>query len=140
MDYKIDLKEPIPEMIERLKREHISLSKKLNEIEATGRMDPRMALEMLETESPKILKHAVEEEARIMRVIMEKAKLDSAESVRIMQEHRWVSEFLERGLPKLKVASQEQSRSEMDKFIRDIREHFAEEEETVFPLALKALE
>jgi hypothetical protein len=40
-----------------------------------------------------IIKHAVEEEARLMRVIMQKAKDESPESIRIMQEHDWVMDF-----------------------------------------------
>ena len=41
-----------------------------------------------------IIRHAVEEEARIMRVIMQKAKEESIDSIKIMQEHNWVVDFL----------------------------------------------
>jgi hypothetical protein len=37
--------------------------------------------------SKSILYHAVEEEARLMRVIMHNARDESSESIKIMQEH-----------------------------------------------------
>ena len=46
----------------------------------------------------KITHHAVEEEARLMRVIMQKAKDESPESIRIMQEHNWVMDFFKNKL------------------------------------------
>ena len=56
------------------------------------------AVKLLRSLKQVILRHAIEEKARMMRVIMEKAKSDSAASIKIMQEHRWVSEFFERRL------------------------------------------
>ena len=43
--------------------------------------------------SESILHHAVEEKARLMRVIMKNAKVKSSESIRIMQEHNYVLDF-----------------------------------------------
>ena len=43
--------------------------------------------------SESILHHAVEENARLMRVIMKNAKVKSYESIRIMQEHNYVLDF-----------------------------------------------
>ena len=40
-----------------------------------------------------VIQHAVEEEARLMRIIMQNAKADSTESIRIMQEHNYVLNF-----------------------------------------------
>jgi hypothetical protein len=51
----------------------------------------------------KVTRHAVEEEARLMRVIMQKAKDESPESIRIMQEHNWVMNFLKTNLEQLKI-------------------------------------
>jgi hypothetical protein len=53
-----------------------------------------LALEIIRSISDKIIRHAIEEEARLMRVIMHKAKDESTESVKIMQEHNWVMNFL----------------------------------------------
>lgn len=138
LSYKtIDFSEPMPEMIERLKREHVKMLPELAKIESNS--DLKIALSQIESMKHAILKHAIEEEARVMRVIMAREKSESAESVRIMQEHRWVSEFLERRLVHLQNEESEKAWGELRKFIRDLREHFDEEEKVVFPLALRAL-
>jgi len=85
-----------------------------------------------------ILRHAVEEEARIMRVIMQKAKDQSEHSIKVMQEHRQITEFLDKTISQLKNLSQEESAKKIKKFVEDSIKHFSEEEEIVFPLALKA--
>jgi hypothetical protein len=41
-----------------------------------------------------IIRLAVEEEARIMLVIMQKAKEESIDSIKIMQRHNWIVDFL----------------------------------------------
>ncbi len=103
-----------------------------------------------------ITHHAVEEEARLMRVIMQKAKDESPESIRIVQEHNWVMDFFKNKLGAIenninsKIDSQtqkdddhyadknEQSKKELSEFIINLKSHFSEEEQIVFPLALKA--
>lgn len=141
MSYKdIDFSEPIPKMVTRLVSEHRELAPKLDEIRRVSGEDPAAGIKLLEGLKRRILRHAVEEEARIMRVIMKDAKPESAESVRIMQEHRWVSEFLDRRMDKLSGASKPEARSEIQKFVADLKQHFSEEEDVVFPLALKAEE
>jgi len=126
-------------MIDRLIQEHKELDPKLNQIGRVCDDNPQDAVRLLLGMRTKILRHAIEEEARIMRVIMKDAKSESAESVRIMQEHRWVSEFLERRIDKLSRVPSNESRVEIRKFLSDLRQHFKEEEQVVFPLALKAL-
>ncbi len=146
MDYKINFDEPIPQMIERLKQEHIDFELTLEKI--TKYIDENKikdALQTLHNMSELIIKHAVEEEARLMRVIMQKAKEESSDSIKIMQEHNWVVDFLKHKLqnndndihqqyPQL----QEKIKSEINEFIVNLRNHFSEEEQIVFPLALKA--
>ena len=103
--------------------------------------------------SESIIKHAVEEEARIMRVIMQNAKEESADSIKIMQEHNWVVDFLKHRVPSLEniiYQQQQQQQNKQDKqfqqetqnkineFVTNLKNHFEEEEEIVFPLALKA--
>ena len=74
LDYKVDFSEPIPKMIERLKHEHRDFESRMIEIEENSRTNSEQAIEMLGDLGKSILRHAVEEEARIMRVIMQKAK------------------------------------------------------------------
>ena len=138
MDYKVDFSEPIPKMIERLKQEHRDFESRLMEIDESSRSNSEQAIEMLVDLGKSILRHAVEEEARIMRVIMQKAKEQSEQSIKVMQEHRQIIEFLDKTIPQLKNSSPEQSARKIQKFAEDSIKHFSEEEEIVFPLALKA--
>lgn len=140
MSYKIDFSEPIPKLIERLIREHRELAPTLEKIGITTDSNLETAIGRLRDLRLVILRHAVEEEARIMRVIMKDAKSESKESVRIMQEHRWVSEFLERRLDALQGIPPREAQAEIHKFLSDLLEHFREEESIVFPLAIKALD
>ncbi len=139
MNFKVNFSEPVPKMIDRLKREHAQLLPELSKVEKVCGSDMNQAVKLLRSLKQVILRHAIEEEARVMRVIMEKAKSDSAASIKIMQEHRWVSEFFERRLDKLPKEAPEKAQEEAEKFIRDLRQHFREEEQVVFPLALKTL-
>jgi hypothetical protein len=45
------------------------------------------ATEIIRSMTDKVTHHAVEEEARLMRIIIQKAKGESPQSIRIMQEH-----------------------------------------------------
>lgn len=85
---------------------------------------------------------------------MQKTKNESPESIRIMQEHNWVMNFFKNKLGTIesrtnsKIDSQaqeddyahknEQSKKELNEFVTNLRSHFSEEEQIVFPLALKA--
>ena len=125
-------------MIERLKHEHRDFESKLLQIEESSRTNSKQAIEMLEDLGKSILRHAIEEEARIMRVIMQKAKDLSEQSIKVMQEHKLIIEFLDKTISQLKTFSQEESAKKIKKFVDDSIKHFSEEEEIVFPLALKA--
>ena len=52
------------------------------------------AIKITYNTSKSIIKHAVEEEARLMRIIIQKTKEESSDSIKIMQEHYWVVDFL----------------------------------------------
>ena len=138
MDYKVDFSEPIPKMIERLKHEYRDFKSKLLQIDENSRTNSKQAIEMLEDLGKSILRHAIEEEARIMRVIMQKAKDHSEQSIKVMQEHKQIIEFLDKTISQLKTFSQEESAKKIKTFVEDSIKHFSEEEEIVFPLALKA--
>ena len=66
------------------------------------------AIEIIHNMSELIIRHAVEEEARIMRVIMQKAKEESIDSIKIMQEHNWVVDFLKHKLQNIENEGRQQ--------------------------------
>ena len=71
---RINFDESIPRMIERLKSEHIVFESKLVQIENSIKMNNiKLAAQIVQDIAEKIMQHAVEEEARLMRVI-EKCK------------------------------------------------------------------
>jgi hemerythrin len=136
---RINFDEPIPEMIKRLKSEHKKFESNLVKVKI-GIEDNNITLasEIIQSISDKINHHAVEEEARIMRVIMHKAKEESA-------EHNWVMDFLKNRIIMVEKASAssdpdeyEQAKNALNEFVGNLRKHFKEEEEIVFPLALRA--
>lgn len=95
MDYKINFHEPIPQVVERLKQEHDNFELNLEKIEKyIDKNEIKRAIEIIHDISESIIKHSVEEERRIMRIILEKAKEVSLDCVKIMQEHKWVVDFL----------------------------------------------
>ena len=155
MSSRIDFDEPIPQLIERLKSEHRSFESKIVEIQGSiNDNNIAHATKIIRSMIDKVTHHAVEEEARLMRVIMQKAKNESPESIRIMQEHNWVMNFFKSELRAIenrqnfKIDSQtqgddyvdknEQSKKELNEFVMNLRSHFSDEEQIVFPLALKA--
>jgi hemerythrin-like domain-containing protein len=152
---RINFNEPIPQMIERLKTEHRSFESKITEVQDSINNDDILhAAAIIRSMTDNVTHHAVEEESRLMRVIMQKTKDESAESIRIMQEHNWVINFFKNKLIAIenkinsKIDSQieesnyidtkKQFKKELSEFVTNLRSHFYEEEQIVFPLALKA--
>ena len=71
-------------MIERLKNEHQQFELRLKTIqEHIGKNDIKEAIEIIHIMSELIIRHAVEEEARLMHVIMQRAKEESIDSIKI---------------------------------------------------------
>jgi hypothetical protein len=152
MDYKINFDESIPDMIERLKHEHVQFEITLNKItNYNDENNINKAIETIHNMSESIIKHAVEEEARIMRVIMHNAKEEATDSIKILQEHNWVVDFLKHRVPFLENTIyqqqqqnkqdkqfQQETENEINEFVTNLKNHFEEEEQIVFPLALKA--
>jgi hemerythrin-like domain-containing protein len=143
---RINFDELIPQMIERLKSEHVFFESKLVQVEDNiNKNDIMQAAQIIQGISDKITHHAVEEEARLMRIIMLKAKEESAESVKIMQEHNWVMNFLKNRITMAENVSAssdprkfEQAKNDLSEFVINLRKHFKEEEQIVFPLALES--
>lgn len=138
MSYKIDHNEPIPKLIERLEREHRELIPKLDrvlELSESGNL--RVAESTLLSISQEILRHAVEEEARIIQVIADKAKGNLERSAEVMRHHRRIEEFLQEKLPHLSELPPGRARQEIKDFVLELRKHHKEEEEISFPVALR---
>ena len=147
---RINFDEPIPDMIDRLISEHRNFEIKLQEAENViiSIKDSSYATKIMSM-SESITHHAVEEEARLLRVIMHKAKDESSESIKIMQEHNWVIKFFKNILPEIENKRKNLDQSSLaskfnedaksiKEFISKLKEHFLEEEQIVFPLVLKA--
>jgi hemerythrin-like domain-containing protein len=143
---RINFDEPIPRMIERLKSEHIVFESSLVQVENNiKRNDIRVAAQTIQDMGNKIIQHAVEEEARLMRVIMSNAKDESSESIKIIQEHNWIMNFLNNRLMLIKdgatssdPAEYEKAKGDLNDFVDNLRKHFKEEEQIVFPLTLRS--
>jgi hemerythrin-like domain-containing protein len=150
---RIDFNEPIPEMIERLKREHRNFESRLDKVDNSINRDNDIVdgMRIIRNMSEAIIHHAVEEEARLIRVIMQNTKDESSESIKIMQEHNWILNFFKNKLTstedrKTYLKSQaegeeeynKQAKKELNEFVANLRSHFLEEEQIVFPLALRA--
>lgn len=142
----INFEEPIPRMIERLKTEHIFFESKLVQIDNyIRRNDIKQAAQTVQEMGHQIIRHAVEEEARLMRVIMNNAKDESSESIKIMQEHNWIMNFLNNRVILIKNAAtssdpaeNENEKGDLNEFVNNLRKHFKEEEQIVFPLTLRS--
>lgn len=150
---RIDFNEPIPEMIERLKREHHNFESRLDKVDNSINRDNDIVdgMRIIRDMSEAIIHHAVEEEARLIRVIMQNAKDESSESIKIMQEHNWVLNFFKNKLTSIENRKtyleshaereeeyNKQAKKELNEFVENLKSHFLEEEQIVFPLALRA--
>ena len=146
VSHRINFDEPIPRMIKRLKSEHVFFESKLVQIDNNIMSNNiKQAAQTVQDISNKIIQHAVEEEARLMRVIMNNAKDESSESIKIMQEHNWVMNFLNNSVMLIKTAATssdsaeyEKAKVDLNEFVDNLRKHFKEEEQIVFPLTLRS--
>jgi len=139
MTMSLDYNEPLPKVLERLKDEHRELVPKLRRIEQLALSgDLKVVVTELKVIKPLVLRHAVEEEARLMRPIMWEFKEKSEESIIILRYHRELEDFFEHRLPKLTSLPENVARREVGIFVKELRKHHQEEEKTLFPLALKA--
>jgi hypothetical protein len=139
MTITLDYDEPLPKVLERLKEEHKELRQKLLRIERLAdKGDLKVVVTELTVIKPLILRHTIEEEARLMRPIMWEFESKSLDSIIILRHHRAVLDFLEHRLPKLEALPERVARREVRIFVKELFKHQREEEETLFPLALKA--
>ncbi|MEM0117708.1 MAG: hemerythrin domain-containing protein [Conexivisphaerales archaeon] len=139
MSYTLDYDEPIPKVVERLRLEHKNFAEHLSSI---YKMSKEAGLKDIMNELDKmkqnVLRHEVEEEARLMRVIMWELSSRAEKSISIMRQHRNIAYFLKYTAPRLLELPESVARREVRIFVNDMRKHHAEEEKIVFPLALRA--
>lgn len=135
----LDYNEPLPKVVKRLKDEHRELAAKLLRIEELAKSgDLKVVITELTVIKPLVLRHAVEEEARLMRPIMWEFENKSEESIIILRYHRKIVDFLDHRLPSLATLPEKVARREVGIFVTELRKHHREEEGILFPLALKA--
>jgi hypothetical protein len=135
----LNYNEPLPKVVERLKDEHRELVPKLRRIEQLAESgDMKVVVTELKIIKPLILRHAVEEEARLMRPIMWEFKDKAEDSIIVLRYHRELVDFLEHKLDSLATLPEQVARREVGIFVKELRKHHQEEEKTLFPLALKA--
>ncbi len=85
----LDYNEPLPKVLERLKSEHRELVPKLRRIEELAESgEMKVVITELKVIKPLILRHAVEEEARLMRPIMWDYKDKYEDSIIVLRYHR----------------------------------------------------
>ena len=138
MRYTLDYNELLPDVIERMKRDHSEFQIKLERIrELVNEKSITIAISLLSTLKTEILRHAVEEEAVVARVIMKNFKDESGESVRILQGHREITHFFNEILPKLPMDTRENATKKVLEIIAFLLKHQSDEESIVFKLALK---
>lgn len=144
MSYRLDYKEEIPNVVARLREEHAEIDLKLeriSQITSEEGGDLKVAVSLLEALKTQVLHHAVEEEARLARVVMESeiTRKTSEESVKILQEHRRIEEFFKDQLPYLLDENSEtQTKRKIREFVDFLVAHHVAEEQVLFPLSLKA--
>ena len=143
MSYRIDHEESIETLVSKLKEEHEEIDRKLRrilEVSQRRNADLKVAVSMLNAMRPLVLRHAVEEEARLAKVIMSsaEARKKSQLPVGILQEHRRIKEFYDELPYLLEENSETQATNNILEFIDLVLEHHAEEENEIFPLALAA--
>ncbi|HYC11544.1 MAG TPA: hypothetical protein VEC02_02655 [Nitrososphaerales archaeon] len=135
----LDYNEPLPKVLERLRNEHRELAAKLLRIERLAKNgDLKVVITELKVIKPLVLRHAVEEEARLMRPIMWEMEDKSEDSIIILRYHRELVDFFEHKLPNLATLPDHVARREVGIFVKELRKHHQEEESNLFPLALKA--
>jgi hemerythrin superfamily protein len=129
--------EPIPKMVGRLRTEHRDFRLELIQIEEASKLSSRKAIEKLKEIAKSILRHELEEEARIIQIITEKVK-EPEQWVKVIKGHKEIMDLLEKKISQLEDSSQETG-EEIKTFGNDMRKHFSDEEEIVFPLALREI-
>jgi len=134
--FTLDYDEAISSVTKRLKIKHEEIDAILSEVEELANKGKvGVAVSLLSAISPLILRSAVEEEARIMRAVMQRHKGTAQDSIAVTREHRAIAGFLEQQLPELGDKSPEEARLSIVGFVELLHRHLRREEKTSFSLA-----
>lgn len=134
--FTLDYGEAISSVTEKLKIKHEEIDVMLTEVEELANKGKvNVAISLLSTISPLILRSAVEEEARLMREVMQRHRDASQDSIAVTREHRAIADFLKHQLPELSTKSPEEARRSIVGFVELVHGHLREEEKTSFSLA-----
>src|ERR1022692_1469199 len=134
--FTLDYDEAISSVTKKLKVKHEEIDAILSEVEELAdKGKVAVAISLLSTISPLILRSAVEEEARIMRAVMQRHKGVAQDSIAVTREHRAIADFLEHQLPELGAKSPEEARRSIVGFVELLHGHLRKEEKTSFSLA-----
>lgn len=131
--------EPFEEFVASLVRTHDDIRHAMDSIGAALKTrDATSALAASMTLKDILDRHVVDEEARILKVLIDAYGRDgAAEAIRTMQQHRsihkLVNEILDAAKPSTEGASKKLAELE-----KTLREHFQAEEGRIFPWALEA--
>jgi len=137
--FTLDYEAPISSVTKRLLIKHDEIKAILSEVDELARKGKlKVAISLLNATSPVILRSAVEEEARVMRVVMQKNKSRAQRSVAIEREHKEIADFLRHKLPELSSIPPDEARRSIISFVRLTRRHLSEEEEVPFSIAAAA--
>ena len=139
--FTLDYEAPISSVTKRLLVKHEEIKAILSEVaELAEKGKLKVSISLLNATSPLILRSAVEEEARVMRVVMQKNKSRAQRSVAIEREHRDIADFLKHKLPELSSMPPDGARRSIISFVRLTRRHLREEEGVPFSIAAAAKE
>ncbi|MFQ5838633.1 MAG: hemerythrin domain-containing protein [Thermoplasmata archaeon] len=123
------------ELVDLLLEEHREIRRLLEEVLAeAGQAGPG---EILASLDDCLRQHVADEEARVLRLLIDvHGHQGASEAIRVFQQHRLIHELVKelRASP-LPSSSMAAKKAELRKLLED---HFAEEEGSIFPLALQA--
>lgn len=134
--FALDYDAPMSQVRKDLMLMHHDILETLSQVDdLVKKGKPGVAISLLNVATPLILRAAVEEEARVMRVVMAKNKSRSQRSVAIARQHREIVDFLKHRLPDLGSKPPDEARRSIVAFVRLTRRHLREEEEVPFSIA-----
>jgi hemerythrin-like domain-containing protein len=134
--FTLDYDEAISSVTKKLMVKHEEIDAILSEVgELANKGKVKVAISLLYAISPLILRSAVEEEARIMREVMQRHKDSAQDSIAATREHRAIADFLKHQLPELGRKPPEEARRSIVGFVELVHGHLREEEKTSFSLA-----
>lgn len=141
MSFRLDYGESLQNVVERLRTEHKEISSKLSKIaEEAAKGNLGVAISLLEVLKLEILRHAVEEEARLVRFISTQPQQAFEDSLMVFREHRRITEFLQERLQYLHELPSNRARKEIEEFVSELRKHHEAEERIAFPIVVNNCE